>query len=89
MAKGGAGASNDLDRYEACIAECVQLDVLGLSESCAGCYGAAERCGLEGFCGDSCRVEPCSSPCVSCLRALGCLDELEACTGLPPSDCDR
>jgi len=73
--------------YEACINNCVESDVVGLSSECATCYGGLERCAYDGFCFESCRFDTCSTFCIDCLAAADCILEFEECRGLPGDGC--
>jgi hypothetical protein len=77
----------DPNAYEACVTSCVEGQIPGLSEACASCYGAADRCALDSFCYLQCRVNPCTLSCTSCLTIAGCTEELGACTGIVGNDC--
>ena len=75
------------DVYEGCITACVENDVQGISNECASCYGALERCGLDSFCRLRCQLNTCSPMCLSCLRIAGCTEEFESCRGLEGTEC--
>lgn len=73
--------------YEECISDCVEGSVPGLSTDCSGCYGALERCGLASLCRTQCQLNNCSTLCLDCLNRAGCIEEYEACRGLPGDGC--
>ena len=76
-------------QYEACITECVEEEVPGLSSECANCYGALERCGVAQIpsCRTQCQLNGCSTLCLDCLNLAGCIEEYEDCRGLPGDGC--
>lgn len=74
--------------YEECVTECVEEEVPGLSTECAACYGALEQCGRASFCqAQQCQFDGCSTLCLNCLNLAGCIEEFEACRGLPGDGC--
>jgi hypothetical protein len=73
--------------YEACVNMCIDEMVQDLSTECTACYGAAERCSLEALCRLLCQNASCSLVCLNCLNAGNCIEELEACTGIPDDTC--
>lgn len=77
----------DPARYADCVSGCATNDVLGLSRSCAECYGDLSRCELENACASSCRINVCTSECEGCLQNAGCLSALDECTGVPDDAC--
>jgi hypothetical protein len=73
--------------YESCVHECVKDNVPDLSVECAACYGASERCSHDSLCTLRCRNDTCSVTCLDCMTVAGCIEELEACSGLPGNGC--
>ena len=74
--------------YETCVNMCIDEAVQGLSTECTACYGAAERCSLESLCRVLCQNASCSFVCLNCLDTGNCIEELEACTGIPDDTCE-
>ena len=73
--------------YRSCVDQCVQDHVPDLSNECAACYGASERCSHDSLCTLRCRNDTCSVMCLDCMTVAGCIEELEACSGLPGDGC--
>ena len=75
--------------YEDCITECVGDEVPGISEECAACSGALERCGVAQIpsCRTACQLNGCSSLCLDCLNRGDCIEDYETCRGLPGNGC--
>jgi hypothetical protein len=78
---------NDPVAYAGCISQCVARRIPGLSTACTLCYGAVQSCALENTCTAACNLNACGETCLECLGAAGCLDALDACTGLDSDEC--
>jgi hypothetical protein len=85
----GVSSQNEIafeDLFTADVAACVEQDVTGLSSECAVCYGELAFCsGVT--CLPSCRVNACSTDCLSCAGYDTCIDELTQCAGRMSTDC--
>jgi hypothetical protein len=78
---------NDSVAYAGCISRCVARRIPGLSTGCSLCYGAAQACALDNTCTAACNLNACGRACLDCLGNAGCLDSLDACTGLDFDEC--
>ena len=67
------------DDLAACVADGV-AEQTGLTDGCAGCYGALMACAAD-LCLDECVNEPGGPDCSSCVEA-NCNDDFIACSGL-------
>jgi hypothetical protein len=68
-----------------CVAQCTQ-DATGLSEECMACTGDTVACGAA-FCTGECVNGTDLPECIACRCNNGCIQEFDACSGLP-SDCE-
>lgn len=73
--------------YRSCVDQCVGERVPELTIACAACYGASEQCSHDSLCTLRCRNDTCRVMCLDCMSFAGCIEELEACTGLPGDGC--
>jgi hypothetical protein len=68
----------------ACVTDCVQQTVSGLSVACASCYGEFEWCNRG--CSSPCADDSCAPPCDTCTDA-SCIPALRLCAGPLSGDC--
>lgn len=67
---------------------CLQRDPPGLSQDCAGCYGAQTGCITSNCLSAGCSSDRTSESCLACIEASGCQAAFDSCRGDLSTACE-
>ena len=67
---------------------CLQRDPPGLSQDCAGCYGAQTGCIASNCLTAGCSSDRTSESCLACIEASGCQAAFDSCRGDLATACE-
>ena len=72
--------------FKACVDDCVEQAVTGLTTECSSCYGDLAWCS-RALCLPPCAGDSCTPLCLTCPGYDACINALDACAGRMSIDC--